>query len=175
MHRLFPVTGSGLEPGDRLFVTGELGGQALARARANAGAVRRITRVPEPRLAAGRLLAAMPSCTACIDLSDGLGSDLGHLLSASGVGAELFPRRVPVKRGFFATATKLGLDPWQLALAGGEDYELLFGLRSRRHTAADLADRLELPVAEIGVSRAEPGLSGLPDSWAGTPAGWRHF
>lgn len=158
-------------PGDRVLVTGTLGGAALAVARAARGGRRRGAR-PEPRLAAGRVLAALPGMGACIDVSDGLAADLGHVLAASGVGATLDPDRVPRPRGFARACASLGLDPDRLALSGGEDYELCFTVRPAAPGPAALARRLGLPVTEIGRIERRRGLRGVPGSGA---AGWTHF
>ena len=162
----------GLRAGDRLFVTGTLGASALALARAQSGGGA-IRRVPVPRLAAGRALARLHGRGGCIDISDGLAADLGHLLNASDVGAEIDPGRLPFPRGFERACSELGLQPRQLALAGGEDYELLFSLRGStrgRLGEAELGRRLGVRVTEIGRATREQGLRGLP-----TGRGWRHF
>lgn len=164
----------GLRAGDRLFVTGALGAAALALARSEqTGAALRHRVVP--RLEAARRLVSLGRCSACIDLSDGLVSDLGHLLEASGVGARIDASAIPRVRGLAAGARRLGLDPDGLALAGGEDYELLFGIRPGRGrgqnpSSAVLSRRLGLPVAEIGTAEAVRGLRGLPAF-----EGHRHF
>jgi len=154
---------SGLRAGDRLFVTGNLGGAALARQRADRrqGPLRR---VPTPRLAAGRALARLAATRACIDLSDGLATDLAHLLEADGVGAEVDLAAVPAPRGFRAGCRALGLDPVQLLVAGGEDYELLFAMRGSSGviTPRSLSQKLAVPVHEIGRIVSRPGLHGLP-------------
>ena len=116
------LTRAGACWGDRIYVTGELGDAALALAmrksgRPPAALLRRQAR-PEPRLAAG--LTARRFASAAIDLSDGLLQDLERVLEASGVGAQVDARRVPTSRAFRAAA-----GPIDLALAGGEDYELL--------------------------------------------------
>lgn len=162
-------------PGDRVFVTGTLGGAALALARAERGRRRlpgRRGRGPEPRLDAGRALAALPGAGACIDVSDGLLADLGHVLEASRVGATIDPARVPAPRGFARECAALGLDPLRLALAGGEDYELCFTVRPGAPGARALARRLGVRVTEIGRIEGRRGLRGVPGH--GLP-GWTHF
>lgn len=156
--------------GDRIYVTGTLGDAALAVARMARGTRRR--QLPEPRLAAGRALARMRGVGACIDVSDGLLADLGHLLRASRMGAELDVSKLPCSRGFEATCRRLGLDGSRLALSGGEDYELLFTIRPHGPSGAALRRRLGLRVSEIGRITRRPGLRGVPAS-IGT--GWVHF
>ena len=156
--------------GDRLFVTGRLGGAALALARAERTG-RLAGRPPVPRLAAGQALARLGLRTSCIDISDGLLADLGHLLERSRLGAALESEALPLARGLRPACRELGLDPLALALAGGEDYELLFALPRSAPSAAALARRLRLPVSEVGQITAQPGVRGVP---AGL-AGWRHF
>jgi thiamine-monophosphate kinase len=169
------LTRRGARPGDRLFVTGTLGGAALALARAEAGRGR-IRRAPEPRLRAGQALARMRKCGPCIDLSDGLVADLEHLLeggpSGRRLGAELNARGLPYATGLRAQAARLGLDAEALATAGGEDYELLFALRASCASAKVLTRRLQVAVTEIGTVVSRPGISGLSRI---ARAGWRHF
>ena len=121
-------------PGDRIFVTGTLGGAALEVARAAAGRGR-VRGVPTPRLRAGRALAGMSGVGACIDISDGLLADLDHVLDRSGCSAELDLASVPRPPRFEAACRRLGVDPLWLATRGGEDYELLFTLRGRGRPA----------------------------------------
>ena len=153
----------GLRVGDALYVTGVLGAAALSRLRADrrGGALRR---VPTPRLEAGRRLAASTGTRACIDLSDGLTSDLGQLLRGGSLGAEVDLARVPRPRGFERSCRELGLDPVQVLSVGGEDYELLFALDPRRAELDPdrIAARLGLPVSQIGTIVARPGIRGLP-------------
>lgn len=161
-------------PGDGLFVTGVLGTAALARVRAEreGGPVRRI---PEPRLAAGRALARLPDRGACIDVSDGLAADLAHLARASGVGAEIDPDLLPLARGLRRAGGRLGLDPLDLALYGGEDYELLFSARGRHADARRLARRLGVPVTRIGRLTRRRGLRDARAGGRLAARGWRHF
>jgi thiamine-monophosphate kinase len=164
------LTRDDARPGDRLFVTGTLGGAALAVAKAERGT--RMRFAPEPRLAAGQALARLAAVGACIDVSDGLVADLGHLLRASGVGADLDPARVPNPAGFAAACARVGADPLRLTLAGGEDYELLFTLRSGATAASSLRRRLGVAVTEIGTITRKRGLRGLS---GGARRGFTHF
>jgi thiamine-monophosphate kinase len=151
--------------GDRLFVTGALGRSALERARG------RVAHVGAPRLAAGRRLARVRGVGACIDVSDGLVADLGHVCRASRVAARIEPARVPRPPGLRA-ARRGRPDAERLVLAGGEDYELLFSVRARGPGAAELARRLGLPVTEIGrLESGPPRVHGV----APGVLGWRHF
>lgn len=156
-------------PGDRIYVTGSLGGAALERARAERGRSR-VRRVPVPRLRAGRALAALGRRAACIDLSDGLDADLAHLLAPRALVAEIDATRLPLPAGFRAACARAGLDPEVVARRGGEDYELLFTLPRGGPSAGWLSRRLGVRVTEIG--RVRRRASGGPSPRAG---GWRHF
>jgi thiamine-monophosphate kinase len=123
-------------------------------------------------VAEGRVLARIASVTACIDVSDGLLADLSHLLDASGVGAEIDASRVPTPRAFSAACRRLRRDPLQLALGGGEDYELLFTMSGNSPSAAALERRMGTAVTVIGrVSERGLRVHGA----SGEPLGWRHF
>ncbi len=158
------LTRGGLRAGDRLFVTGAFGGAAFALAGAERGEKVRAYR-PLPRVAAGRALVRSKRCSACIDVSDGLVADLSHMLEASGVGAEIDAAAIPRAEGLAAGAEWLGLDADALCLGGGEDYELVFGLRPGRRglpSVATLSRRLDAVVTEIGTVTSRRGLRGLP-------------
>ncbi len=116
-----PLRRSGAKPGDAVLVSGTLGDAALGREPGAPASLARRQRRPAPRLALGRALAGL--ATACIDLSDGLVQDLGHVCRASGVGAVLRLCDVPLSRAYRAAAQKRP-DPWEAALSGGDDYEL---------------------------------------------------
>jgi len=147
-------------PGDGVFVTGALGRAALDRARG------RVRYVPPLRLAAGQALARLAGAGACVDLSDGLLADLGHLCRSSGVGAALDCAALPLPPRFAAAARRAGCDALRLALCGGEDYELLFTLRPGTAPAA-LSRRLGAPVTQIGTLRKPRGIR-----LQNAPAGW---
>lgn len=129
----------GARVGDRIYVSGFLGEAALGfLARAGqvavpeeflAGVVTRLDR-PRPRIAEGQALRSLAS--AAIDLSDGLVADLGHILKASRVGAEIDLRRLPVSDAYDAVFSTLGYDA---ALGFGDDYELCFTVPPERLTA----------------------------------------
>jgi thiamine-monophosphate kinase len=116
------LTRAGARPGDAVLVSGTLGDAALGLLPGAAAALRRRQRRPEPRLALGRALG--PIATACIDVSDGLLQDLGHLCRASGVAASIRLAELPLSAAY-AAAVRSRRDKWEPALAGGEDYELL--------------------------------------------------
>ena len=131
------VLRSGARAGDILCVTGRLGEAELglrllklSHPRSNNPYLRKHL-YPEPRLAVGQWLAEKRLATSMVDLSDGLSSDLPRLCAASGVGARVESTLLPVVRPF-ETNRQLGVDPLQLALHGGDDYELLFTVRPSR-------------------------------------------
>ncbi len=118
----------------------------------------------EPRLSEARWLAQHFTVHAMIDLSDGLGTDLRHLLEAGNVGAELFKSAIPISR---AARLRVRQDasakpPLLAALTDGEDFELLFTVASK--DAVPLLDRWKaqfpkLRLSCIGRITAEPGLT----------------
>ena len=123
------VLRSGARLGDRIFVSGKLGGSAAAVLRMQKKGKRRPNPrddsrhfYPEPRVELGRILREKRLASAMIDTSDGLSTDLVHLCEESGVGAELDAALIP-RASVGKPAHKVDLD---LALHGGEDYELLF-------------------------------------------------
>ncbi|HEX2162254.1 MAG TPA: thiamine-phosphate kinase [Thermoleophilaceae bacterium] len=151
---------AGARPGDLVGVTGQLGGAGaglhLLRAGASdrAGLIDRHLR-PVPRLAAGRALAEA-GATAMIDLSDGLATDGRHLAGASSVALEIEAAALPLAPGVAEVATGAGRDPRELAIAGGEDYELLFTIPADRWDAAVAA--VDVPLTRLGRALDGEGL-----------------
>jgi thiamine-monophosphate kinase len=160
---------SGARAGDRIFVTGALGGaaaelEALAKGRKVGGDGPQS--FPQPRLAVGQALLRQHLATACIDLSDGLSTDLTHLCEASSVSAILDAPAIPIH--------PLARGRMELALHGGEDYELLF----TAPVAAKLPTSLRgVALTEIGrVARRRAGRPAvLLDGRPLAPGGWEHF
>lgn len=151
----------GAHPGDGVYVTGRPGesaaGLAILRAEAAGGgdfgeAFSRLKARhldPEPRLAAGRHLAAHGIASAMIDVSDGILADLGHILEIAKAGAAIQVAALPLSADLQAAAEHMKIDPAGLALTGGEDYELLFTARADLDVAA-LSKALSLEITRIG-------------------------
>lgn len=169
-------------PGDLVYVSGTLGDaggglQLFGHADPDPAArylVQRLER-PEPRLALGRALRGIAS--AAIDLSDGLVSDLGHILAASGVGAVLEVARLPLSAPLVG---RFGRDAARhLALANGDDYELCFTVPpAAAGRVADAARAGGCPVTCVGRIEAEPGLRLRSDDGGPYPlagGGFDHF
>jgi len=154
-------------PGDHIYVTGTLGDAALglrlldrkvkARGAARDFLIDRFLR-PTARIAAGRKRARIKPAPAAIDISDGLWQDLGHILERSGVGAEIELRAIPLSPAYCVVK---GDDP-ELALTGGEDYELLFCTKAMFSNSA-LAKKLGVQVTRIGRIVATKGARLLDD------------
>lgn len=122
---------------------------------------------PVPRISEGRSLAAA-GASSMMDISDGIGSDLRHILEASGKGAVVRTGALPLSDELKSVCSRRGWDAVALALDGGEDYELLFTIAPEREAA------LGVPHCVIGKITAEPGLV-----WEGEEGrrhdGYRHF
>ncbi len=155
----------GARPGDVVVVSGTLGDSAFAltqllRGQQPSESLARRHHRPEARVALGQALAKSGCVTAMIDLSDGLSSDLGHILKASQVGARLELASLPLSEQF-AAAVQADPSLLELALSGGEDYELLFTLAEADLSGIlDLGRSLNLPLTPIGwVHAGEPTLT----------------
>ncbi|HVM32679.1 MAG TPA: thiamine-phosphate kinase [bacterium] len=126
---------SGAKAGDAIFVTGTLGDSAgglrallkpSAKGRETESLLIKRHLAPVPRFVTGRFLSTHQAASAAIDLSDGLSSELHHLAESSGVGMEIHEEALPLSDALLHFCSERGLDPLELALNGGEDYELLF-------------------------------------------------
>ncbi len=182
------LTRDGARAGQVLAVTGALGAPAAAVAMLDArgsdalaehDAARDRFAHPQPRISAGRAIAASGLATAAIDISDGLVQDAGHIAERSGVRTVIEAERVPVAEGCAEIARILGADALQWALSGGEDFELLIALAENNVEALR-----ELPaVAEVGltvVGRIEDGEGTIAVNASGEQlelgrGGWDHF
>jgi thiamine-monophosphate kinase len=164
---------SSAQPGDDIWVSGELGGAALGLRRPDiADAVKRL-HWPEPRVELGERLRGL--ARAAIDVSDGLAGDLGHILERSQVSAVVQYDRIP-RPAAFQSAKDLERD---CVLSGGDDYELVFTAPpSRRGAIEALGAELGLPLARIGtIERGAARLVILDAKGEPVPhrAGYDHF
>ncbi len=180
---------SGGRPGDLLYVSGALGaaraglemrerGTAVADLSPDERACLDRFDRPVERSRLGRLAALSRSVTACMDLSDGLADAVRQIATASGTGAAVSGDAIPIAPGAAAWQQRVGGDPLLAAIAGGEDYELLFAVAPRRRRAfLGACHRVaDVPVTAIGEltkgGRFELILAGLPHAW---PDGFTQF
>ncbi|MES2859656.1 MAG: thiamine-phosphate kinase [Pseudomonadota bacterium] len=170
----------GAQVGDDVWVSGTLGDAAgaLAQWKSGSGIVPSLrTRLdrPSPRVALGRALRGIAH--ACIDVSDGLLADLGHVCAASGVAAQVDIEGLPASEGL---RDGFGIDQRRLLQAtGGDDYELCFSAAPDARDAvlaAALAGRVA--VTRIGRVTSGSGVSARDaggSEWSAPAAGWVHF
>lgn len=172
------VLRSGAHPGDGIYVTGALGGSAAAvaqfekhpRGKLNPGDYPRHF-FPKPRIELGRVLREKGFVSAMIDTSDGLSTDLAHICEESGVGAEIEEGAIP-RAMVGKPAREADLD---LALHGGEDYELLFTAPRSKHIPSKISG---VPITRIGhVTRIKNTFLVKPKGarLELKPRGWEHF
>jgi thiamine-monophosphate kinase len=188
------VKRTGASPGDQIFVTGSLGAAAAGLRLIERGAhlaeqnladedSQKLDHVllrqlrPEPRVGWGIVLGEERLATAMIDLSDGLSSDINHLCAASNAGALIDASLLPIDERVVELCGRRALDPLQLALHGGEDFELLFTVKPEN--AARLPRRVDgVEIKRIGtIQSASEGvkISEGSRTWDLTPGGWKHF
>jgi thiamine-monophosphate kinase len=136
--------------------------------------------VPEPHLREGRFLARRSGVNAAIDTSDGLSSDLAHIVEESRVGARLFTDKIPISPNLKDFCTRLDFKPLEFALAGGEDYTLLCTISP--HRAAEIGEafqkKFKRPLFPIGKIIDKKKIEIVyPDGKTEpiTPTGWDHF
>ena len=146
----------GVEPGDRIYVTGTLGDAGLAlQLRENApDDLQKRLDYPEPRVEAGRQLTGLAS--AVIDVSDGLLADLGHLLEGTDFGASLHVDKLPRSEAFISALHESGAgehsDYYELPLSAGDDYELCFT------APAMLCARVEQQLSSLSCGYTQIGI-----------------
>jgi thiamine-monophosphate kinase len=157
---------SGARPGDRVYLSRPIGGASAGLAllgkeapsyaeREFAESAIRRQLDPEPEIALGLGLATIKEVTSCIDVSDGLSTDLHHLCDASNLGAEIEKERIPVFPDLLAYGPKLGVNVRDAVLHGGEEYALLF---TSSLPESQLSTRLRRPVYAIGRMTRDRGV-----------------
>jgi len=188
------VMRTGASPGDQIFVTGSLGAAAAGLRLIERGAhlaeqnlgdedsqkldhilLRQLR--PEPRVGWGIVLGEERLATSMIDLSDGLSSDLNRLCEASGVGALIDSSLLPIDERVTELCGRRALDPLQLALHGGEDFELLFTVKPG--DASRLPRRVDgvgiTPIGQVTAAFEGVKISEGSRIWELKPGGWKHF
>ena len=160
---------SGATVGDQIYVTGELGESAAAIDLLTAGRIAKRDVFPNPRLAVGEWLQENRVASSAIDISDGLSTDLSHLCEESGVGAVMEAEAIPIRPEARSLENAL-----ELALHGGEDYELLF--------TAPRSNRVPKSIAGVKVRRIGEIVGGKQINLVRNgkrqvllPRGWEHF
>ena len=179
------ITRHGAKAGDNIYVSGSLGDAALALSLANQSQEldythALLTRLKRPtaRLTLGEKLYGLAS--SCIDLSDGLMADLGHVCEQSQCGAKLFVENLPLSEAYKNHFLTNKLD-WDLALNGGDDYELCFTVeKSKNELIQDLKSDFSCDISLIGEmisttdnNIVEPLLNG--EHYQCSRLGWQHF
>jgi thiamine-monophosphate kinase len=167
---------SGARPGDRIYVTGSLGGSAAALDLLFSKwklAPKQFPKhfFPQPRIPQGQFLRAKKLASSMIDISDGLSTDLYHICEESGVGAEIWTKAIPR-----ATMGKND-EPveFKFALHGGDDYELLFTAGSGRGVPSEISGVPVTCIGEIKRGRKMSIISETGQRLALEPEGWQHF
>lgn len=170
----YPVlTRSGAQSGDLLCVTGSLGIAAREIQELLSGEKKNAQVLPPNRLSFGQQLAKLQLATSCMDISDGLSLDLHRLCAASGVGAEVDMQSIPTA---FTRSLLANVD---LAISGGEDYELLFTVSEKNlNDVISLASSVHTPVCVIGHMQSKELGIALIDTQGNRspflPQGWDH-
>ena len=180
---------SGARPGDIVCLTGTVGDSraglhfVLEKLYPSEAAMRTLFDahiLPRPHLEEGRFLAGTRAATAALDLSDGLSSDLIHIVEESGVGIRIHADRIPISAELREFCAARNRDPFRFALAGGEDYVLAVTVRPDRigEVGRDFAARFGRPLYCIGEATDSGHLEFVtPDGQTETvrPTGWDHF
>lgn len=166
---------SGARPGDRIYVTGELGGSAATLALLFSGHKLHSAAFPRhfhpiPRIHVGRWLRQKKLVSTMIDISDGLSTDLAHLCDESGVGAEIQADAIP----FASIGMPAQLVDRKFAIHGGEDYELLFTAPRGRQIPRRIAG---VTIAQIGHITRPKRIFVIDGKRRSVlyPQGWEHF
>ena len=188
------VKRTGASPGDQIFVTGSLGAAAAGLRLIERGAhlaeqnlddedSQKLDHVllrqlrPEPRVGWGIVMGEERIATSMIDLSDGLSSDLNHLCAASNTGALIDAALLPIDERVVELCGRRALDPLQLALHGGEDFELLFTVKPENVARLPRrVDGVEIKrIGEVTAASESVRISEGSRIWDLKPGGWKHF
>ena len=168
------VLRSGAKPGDQIYVTGRLGGSALALSRLMDGMPVGMEKEahfrPAARVAVGRALRERKIPSAMIDVSDGLSTDLEHICEESRVGAEIEAEAIP--RALCGPRGRQVVD-LRFALNGGDDYELLF--TSSRPVPSKVEGVLVMRIGRITRSAGMRVVDAKGRAEVLKAAGWEHF
>ena len=136
--------------------------------------------LPRPHLEEGRFLAATGAATAALDVSDGLSSDLMHIVEESEVGIRVQADRIPISAELREFCARYGKEPVRFALSGGEDYVLAVTVNAGRidEVSQGFAERFGRPLYRVGEVTESGSLElVMPDGQveAVGPTGWDHF
>jgi thiamine-monophosphate kinase len=167
---------------DLIYVSGQLGDAGLALKvlnksvtipKENHNNVFNCLNRPNPRIELGMTLRDI--ATSAIDISDGLVTDLGHILDASQCGAILNPEVLPLSKAFDGLSTE---EAWEIALTSGDDYELCFTISADKKFVLDNEFRLDIPLTRIGTIVPEAGMQWIKSDGTNfnlTGSGYQHF
>jgi thiamine-monophosphate kinase len=183
------LTRSAGRPGDALYVTGEVGAAAAGLGWLGTSAAAKspdddfaacVTRYrrPEPRFRLGAILGRSRAAGACMDLSDGLADAVSQIAAASGTGARIDAALLPIPGSASRWFVSQGADPVAAAVAGGDDYELLFSVPARRkgRLRTVVQQSRGVPITRIGELTAAPDIVLMRNGLAEPlPRGFTHF
>jgi thiamine-monophosphate kinase len=176
------------KPGELIVVTGPLGESAagceillkgISLDNEESDKLVKAHLQPQPHIEQARMLAASGACSAAIDVSDGLSSDLGHVCMSSKVGALIYEKSLPISNAVIKAGETLGKNPLDWVLNGGEDYILLVAVKPQAfETIRDDALRRRFNMFRIGEFVEGQGVD-LEDASGRirklAPGGWNHF
>ena len=191
VHRRKILTRAGARAGDDVYVTGTLGDAAVGLLRlqeahegrspvgdeTEARSTARYLR-PDPRVRAGVLLGRNRAASSCMDLSDGLADGVRQIAHASAVGMTIDAAAIPMRARSKEWLSQRGRNPLDVALSGGDDFELIFTVRPRQAGRLRAVRRLlgDLPITRIGVVTKSRRLIVKDESGErDLPEGYEHF